>query len=146
MKEGTIDDFKNDTINRIREDNSQEAFVADDIGTASADEHKHHHHMGASMVILAALPAVVAIAASTASVAAAAETELCTEVETARSAAVAAFFVVEIKLVTVSYGFVTAWNLVSEIAAAKLAVAAHLPVLYPVVVSSAPENNYLDLE
>lgn len=99
----------------------------------------------ASWVIQAALPAV-AIAASTVSAAVVAEAEPCTEVETAKSAAVAAFFAVEIKLVTVSYGFVTAWNPVSEIAAARLAVAAHLPALYPVVVSSAPENNCLDLE
>ena len=99
-----------------------------------------------SWVILAALLAVVvAIAASSVS-AAAAETEPCTEVENAKFAAVAAFFAVEIKLVIVSYGFVTAWNPVSEIAAAKLAVAAYLPALYLAVVSSAPENSYLDLE
>lgn len=101
--------------------------------------------MGAALwAIQVALPAV-AFAASTVS-AAVAETEPCTEVETAKSAAAAAFFAAEIKLVTVSYGFVTAWNPVSEIAAAKLAVAAHLPALNPVVVSSAPGNNYLDLE
>lgn len=104
--------------------------------------------MGASWVILAALPAVVAIAASTvfAAADAAAATELSGMGAETKFAAAAFFVDVEIKLVTVCYGFVTAWNPVSEIAAAKLAVAAHLPALYPIVVSSAPEKNYLDLE